>query len=99
MQQAFIKTLVPGCCGRFNTVYRLSFSLRKESIAQFESAGFSISRPYVKAGMFYAEDLNIIVVGRFGSTTFDLKCKTNNCDEMTTEFEAVLSQLYADCKK
>jgi hypothetical protein len=95
---AFVKTRVPACCGSFSTVYRLSFSLKKESITQFEGAGFSVSRPYYKVGMFYAENNNIIVSGKFGSATFDLKCKTPKCEDMTTGFEAVLTQLYEATK-
>jgi hypothetical protein len=91
---AFKKTRVPGCCGSFSTTYELSFPLRKEYVPHFESAGFFISKPFLQAGMFYAENKDFIAIGTFGGKNLQLKCKVRQCDTLSTPLDNVLIHLY-----
>lgn len=89
----YTKARVAGCCGSKKIVYSLSAALMKNNLPQFQNSGFTILPSYTQAGMLYAENNSLIVIGKFGSTTIEVKCKLSDCDDKTLDLERLLDAI------
>lgn len=87
------KSKNPGCCGTFNITYEISTPLRIDYISKFEDSGFKVSLNYKNAGMLYAENEKLIVLGSFGTKNLKLKCKVAKCEQFAGPLEDLLSSL------
>lgn len=85
--------LIQACCNKKQTVLKLDRPLDKAILAVLKSNGFNEAEHFTKAGMLYADNLDLIVTGPFGGDRINVKCKKADCDQILNEFEALLVRM------
>lgn len=82
--------LMQGCCNKKQLVFKLDRPLDKTVLEVLKSNGFTEAEHFTKAGMLYADNMDLIVSGPFGGDRINVKCKKPDCDQILNQFEALL---------
>lgn len=85
--------VIQACCGKTQIVFKLDRPLDTAILQFLASNGFKVAEHFTKAGMLYADNMDLIVSGPIGGNKINAKCKKNNCDPIFNEFEALLSNM------
>ena len=86
------KIVVNACCGRKNIVFKLGQPIDLSLLDKFKSAGFTEQPHFTKAGMIYAENLDLVVSGPIGADRLNVRCKKTDCEEIVNNFEELLTK-------
>jgi hypothetical protein len=73
----FIRATIMICCKNKSIIIKCF--LQKEHFIYFINAGFTGSSPYERGGLFYAENLEIILIAPFGTNKLSVYCKIKDC--------------------
>lgn len=84
---------IQACCGKTSLIFKVDQPLTKEHLASLVSFGFKEAVHFTNAGMLYADNLDLIVTGPFGSDRLQVKCKVTDCHQKLNDFEVLLAQL------
>lgn len=87
---------VQACCGGTAIMFKTSEPITKEVLTALVGCGFRESVHFTKAGILYADNLDFIVSGPFGSTKLQVKCRKKDkqeCEKKLSDFEALLLTL------
>lgn len=84
------RLVVQGCCGKSHVVFRIDRPIDQSLLDVLKSNGFTEVIAFTKAGMIYADNMDLIVSGPFGSDKLNAKCKKDNCEQILNDFEALL---------
>jgi hypothetical protein len=84
---------VKACCGKTSIIYKIDEPLSKKHLEALIRLGFKEHTHFTQAGILYADNLDLIVTGPFGSDKLQLKCKNAACNQKTNEFEVLLAQI------
>lgn len=82
--------LIQACCNKTQIVFKLDRTVDQALLDVLKSNGFTESLPFTKAGMIYADNLDLIVTGPFGGDKLNAKCKRQDCDQFLNDLEALL---------
>lgn len=81
---------VQACCGGTSIIFKTDEPLTIKHLNIFKSAGYQEAEHFTKAGILYADNMDFIVTGPFGSNRLQVKCKKANCDQKLNDFEEFL---------
>ena len=81
------------CCGRKSTILEINKQVNVSFVSFFSQHGFVASDHFTKSGMLFIESNELIVNSSFGSNKLNVKCKTQDCDNNISKFEALLNSL------
>lgn len=84
---------VNACCGKTSTVFKTDQPITKTHLEKLVSFGFIEQAHFTKAGILYADNLEFIVTGPFGTDRLQVKCKIASCDQKLNDLEGLLNQL------
>jgi hypothetical protein len=84
---------VTACCGRTSIIYKTDQPLVKTHVDNLVRLGFVEHAHFTKAGIIYADNMDFIVTGPFGSDRLQVKCKTAGCEKKLNDLEVILQQL------
>lgn len=84
---------IQACCGGKALIFKTDTPITKDILSALVKLGFKESTHFTKAGILYADNLDFIVTGPFGTTKLQVKCKHKDCDEKLNNFEALLLSL------
>lgn len=84
---------IKACCGRTSIIFQTDQPLTKEHLATLVTWGFVEAPHFTKSGILYADNLDFIVTGPFGSNRLQVKCKHAECSDKINNFEVLLQQL------
>lgn len=84
------KSKVEICCGKSNLIYQINDCVDESWIPFLEQNNFTILKPYLAAGILYAENKDVTVTATLGSNRINVKCRSSQCHEGTVGFEALL---------
>lgn len=89
------KFTVQACCGKTSIIYKIDQPLTKNHLESLVKSGFVEAQHFTKAGILYADNLDFIVTGPFGSDRLQVKCKQKSafCNEKLINFEELLAQI------
>ena len=87
------KFTVQACCGKTTTIFKTDQAITKEFLTKLISVGFNEATHFTQAGILYADNMDFIVTGPFGSDRLQVKCKKANCDQKLNDFEVLMLQL------
>jgi len=82
--------LIQACCNKKQIVFKLDKTVDQSLLEVLKSNGFTEAAHFTKAGMLYADNLDLIVTGPFGGDKLNAKCKKADCDQILNDFEALL---------
>lgn len=85
--------VVNACCGKKQIVFKIDRPVSKALLEHLKSNGFKELPHFTQAGMLYADNLDLIITGPFGSDRVNAKCKKENCDQILNDFEALLLRM------
>jgi hypothetical protein len=80
-------------CAKPQIFLEFNFPLETEDLAHFTSNGYKRNKSYTDIGICYVEDLDVIVLGAFGSNKLQVKCKNNSCEQGIAKFEQMIRQM------
>lgn len=81
---------IKACCGKSQIVFRLFQPISLALLEFVKSHNFHEQAHFTKAGVLYADNLELIVIGSFGTDKLQVKCKKDQCDQILADFEALL---------
>lgn len=85
------RVVIQACCNKKQIVFRLDRPLDQTIIDVLKSNGYIVNDAFTKAGMLYADNLDLIVSGPFGNNKINAKCKREgDCEQFLNDFEALL---------
>lgn len=85
------RIIIQACCNKKQIVFKLDKPLNESIINVLTSNGFTANPNFTKAGMLYADNLDLIVSGPFGNNKINVKCKKEgDCEQILNDFEALL---------
>lgn len=84
---------IQACCGKTSIIFKIDQPLDKNHLNKLIEFGFKEAEHFTKAGILYADNLDLIVTGPFGSDRLQVKCKIANCNQKVNDFEVLLAQL------
>ena len=86
------KFVIQACCGRTQISFKIDRPIDEFLLQVLKSNGFTIADNFVKAGLLYADNLDLIVSGPFGSDKLNAGCKKSkaDCERILNDFEALL---------
>lgn len=82
--------VVQACCGKKMIVFKVDRPVDKSVLDVLKSNGFTEATHFTKAGMIYADNLDLIVSGPIGGDKLNVKCKKEDCEQILNDFEALL---------
>jgi hypothetical protein len=82
--------VVQACCGKKQIVFKIDRPLNVSILEVLKSNGFTEALNFTKAGMVYADNLDLIVSGPIGGDKLNVKCKKEDCEQILNDFEALL---------
>jgi len=87
------KHTVKACCGKTSIIFKIDEPLNKKHLESLVRLGFTEHPHFTKAGILYADNMDLIVTGPFGSDRLQLKCKNASCNQKVNDFEVLLAQI------
>lgn len=84
---------IQACCGGTAIIFKTSEPISKELLTALVSVGFKESLHFTKAGILYADNLDFIVTGPFGTNKLQVRCRKKDCEQKLNDFEALLLTL------
>lgn len=84
---------IKACCGKTSIIFKTDQPLTKEHLLALVRLGFTEAIHFTESGMLYADNLDFIVTGPFGSDRLQVKCKHAECSDKLNNFEVLLQQL------
>jgi hypothetical protein len=84
---------VKSCCGAKSIIFKTDSPIDKKLLETLVSLGFKELAHFTAVGILYADNLDFIVTGPFGSNRLQVKCKKKDCDQKLNDFERLLQQL------
>ncbi len=84
---------IQACCGKTSIIFKTDQPISREHLNKLVSLGFRETEHFTKAGILYADNLDLIVTGPFGSDRLQVKCKVTDCSQKINDFEVLLAQL------
>lgn len=84
------KKEIKACCGKKQTMWKLSIPLSKDHLPVLQQAGFYYLRSFYDAGMMYIEDRGLTARGVFGLNELHIRCKNKQCEESVKLLEQVI---------
>jgi hypothetical protein len=84
---------IQACCGKKQIIFKLGKPVAVTLLEGLKSNGFTEVAHFTKAGILYADNLDLIVTGPIGSDRLRVKCKKADCDQILNDFEALLLKL------
>lgn len=82
--------LIQACCNKRQIVFKLDKPVDQALLEVLKSNGYHEAAHFTKAGMLYADNLDLIVTGPFGGDKLNAKCKKQDCDQFLNDLEALL---------
>lgn len=82
--------LIQACCNKRQIVFKLDRPVDQSLLEVLKSNGYNEAAHFTKAGMLYADNLDLIVTGPFGGDKLNAKCKKQDCDQFLNDLEALL---------
>lgn len=87
------KFVVQACCGGSQIIFKTDQPITQSLLQYLISNGFIESPNFTAAGVLYADKMDLIVMGPFGSDRLQVKCKKGDCAQSFKDFEALLLKL------
>lgn len=90
------KLVVPACCKQVQVVFKLDRPLTESMVSFLVTNGFTASAHFIAAGMLYADNSDLFIMGPFGANRITAKCKTKeqaNCDQIFNKFEELITKM------
>lgn len=84
---------VQACCGKTSVILKTSDPLTIEHLKSLVELGFNEAKHFTQAGILYADNLDLIVTGPFGSDRLQIKCKNANCEQKIADFEVLFDKI------
>jgi hypothetical protein len=84
------KFVIQACCGKKHIVFKIDRPLTLSVLDVLKSNGFTERTDFTKAGMIYADNLELIVSGPIGMDKLNVKCKKEDCELILKDFEELL---------
>lgn len=84
---------IQACCGKKQIIFKLGKPITAALLESLKSNGFIEAAHFTKAGILYADNMDLIVTGPIGSDRLQVKCKKTDCDQILNDFEALLLKL------
>jgi hypothetical protein len=84
------RIVIQACCNKTQIVFRIDKPLDQSILDVLTSNGFTVNTTFSKAGMLYADNLDLIVSGPLGNNKINAKCKREGCEQFLNDFEALL---------
>ena len=81
---------VLACCGRKQIIFKIDRPLDLALLEVLKNNGFTEAPGFAKAGMIYADNLDLIVSGPIGMDKLNVNCKKDNCEKILNDFEELL---------
>lgn len=85
---------IQSCCGGKSIIFKVGEPLTMKFLDLLKANGFKESDNFTKAGIVYADNLDLVVIGPIGSTRLQVKCKLtkseSECDQKLNDFEEFL---------
>lgn len=85
--------VIQACCGRSQIIFKIDQPISESLIPSLISNGFTVLEHFTAAGVLYADNKDLIVMGPFGSDRLQAKCKKDDCAQSFNDFEALLLKL------
>ena len=83
--------LVKACCGRTQVIFKVGKPITLSLLDHLKSNGFTEGAHLTKAGILYADNLDLTVTGPFGSDRLQAHCKgKGDCDQILNFIEELL---------
>ncbi len=82
--------LIQACCNKKQIVFKLDKPIDNSLLEVLKSNGYTEAAHFTKAGMLYADNMDLIVTGPFGGDKLNAKCKKADCDQILNDLEALL---------
>lgn len=87
------RIIVQACCGKKQIIFKIGKPMTISFLDSLKSNGFTESAHFTKAGILYADNLDLTVTGPFGSDRLQAHCKKSDCDQIFNDFEELLLKL------
>lgn len=84
---------IQACCGKTSLIFKTDQPISKDHLNRLINLGFKEATHFTQAGILYADNLDLIVTGPFGSDRLQVKCKITDCSQKLNDFEVLLAQL------
>lgn len=84
---------LPACCGKEQIIFKTDQPISESLLKKLESNGFTAAAHFTAAGVLYADNVDLIVTGPFGSDRIQAKCKKADCTQSLNDFEELLLNL------
>lgn len=85
--------VVSACCGTSQIIFKFDQPIDQSLLQYLKSSGFTEAAHFTAAGVLYADNLDLIITGPFGSNKLQAKCKKADCTKSLNDFEALLLKL------
>lgn len=89
----FERFSVKTCCGGSGIALKLAIPISGIILPLLTSNGFTLGASFHKAGIFYAENEDLIATGAYTSNILQIKCKKRDCINFITVFEELLANM------
>jgi hypothetical protein len=84
---------VQSCCGKTSVILKTDEPLTAEHLKGLVALGFNEAKHFTQAGILYADNMDLIVTGPFGSDRLQIKCKNANCEQKISDFEVLFDKI------
>lgn len=88
-----VRFAMQSCCGKPFVVFKTDQPITQDLLKSLVNLGFKGADHFLKAGILYVDNSDLIILSPFGSDRLQIKCKKVNCDQKIDDFEVLLQQL------
>jgi hypothetical protein len=85
--------VIQACCGKKGIVFKIDRPIDMSLLQYLKSNGFKEAEHFTRAGMLYADNMDLIVSGPIGADKMNVKCKKADCNQIFNCFEALLLKM------
>jgi len=93
MTEKVEKIVIQACCGKKQILFKINRPITADLLNNLISNGFTEHAHFTKAGILYADNLDLTITGPFGSDRLQAHCKKSDCDQIFNNFEELLLKL------
>lgn len=87
------KFVVQACCGNTQIIFKTDQPISEYLLQHLISNGFTAAAHFTAAGVLHADNMDLIVMGPFGSDRLQARCKKGDCTQSLNDFEALLLKM------
>jgi hypothetical protein len=80
-------------CGNSQIILQTGGPLLKNHIVKFTNSNYKQNESYIKSGILYLENDDLIMMGPLGSNRMQIKCKRKDCDKSISQIESIIKDI------